>query len=571
MPSDATKSQEGGDYWSQPPASLDLAQLPVVSSNQAISNPLETIKTHYQQAKAICQAHGLTVEDILTMSPKFWKLHADPINVRMGAAITLIGSQYNLVVGTIAPYVKRRPDLVPLLHRLMDFCVSGIYMLTELGHGLDARNLQTVATMLPGGGFDLHTPTRDAAKCMPVSTPISGIEKIAIVFARLVIAGKGHGVRAFIVRLNDGRQMMPGITAKLLPYRAGSSYLDHAITTFNHVQLSASALLGSVPTESATDQDNFSTLIWRVPVGTLSLSLTSLPVLKTSAWIAAQYAMKRTVGTDATSIIHFRTQQIPIFHAIAQAYVVPEFAKWSIARFMDSAADPRLRHAYAILFKTVAMEHMLTSTRILSQEIGWRGLFEDNQLIRMELESRGIKIAEGDVSVLCIRLTSDILHRKITIPPPADQSSLLARHEAALLSEMRLLFVKECANDFRSPAANRHVLPRCQALVEAIGQRMAYEAAADSEKAEPALSRIYEIGAVKSDLACYVEQGFIGRKEVADAEDECIEELVPRLGELLEGMDISAYCKTPILSEDLWEDFLDRLDTFDSSGLVDSQ
>lgn len=37
-------------------------------------------------------------------------------------------------------------------------------MLTELGHGLDAKNLQTVATALPDGGFDLHTPTPDAAK-----------------------------------------------------------------------------------------------------------------------------------------------------------------------------------------------------------------------------------------------------------------------------------------------------------------------------------------------------------------------------------------------------------------------
>jgi hypothetical protein len=67
---------------------------------------------------------GLTVQDVLTMSPKFWKLHADPISIRMGAAIVLIGSQYNLVVGTIAPYVKQQPSLTPLLQQLMDFDVS---------------------------------------------------------------------------------------------------------------------------------------------------------------------------------------------------------------------------------------------------------------------------------------------------------------------------------------------------------------------------------------------------------------------------------------------------------------
>ncbi|KAL3484305.1 hypothetical protein BJX62DRAFT_244046 [Aspergillus germanicus] len=214
MPSKAAISALDGDFWRQSAASRDLALLPIVSPNQARANPFEEIKAHYEQARTICKAHGLKVQDVLTMSPKFWKLHADPISIRMSAAMILIGSQYNLVLGAIAPYFKQQPSLAPLLQQLMDFDVSGIYMLSELGHGLDARNLQTTATLLPDGGFDLHTPTPDAAKCMPVSTPISGLEKIAIVFARLHIIGQDHGIRGFIVRLNDGERMMPGITAK---------------------------------------------------------------------------------------------------------------------------------------------------------------------------------------------------------------------------------------------------------------------------------------------------------------------------------------------------------------------
>lgn len=37
-------------------------------------------------------------------------------------------------------------------------------MLTEIGHGLDARNLQTTATILPDGNIDLHTPSPGDAK-----------------------------------------------------------------------------------------------------------------------------------------------------------------------------------------------------------------------------------------------------------------------------------------------------------------------------------------------------------------------------------------------------------------------
>ena len=44
------------------------------------------------------------------------------------------------------------------------FISSAQYLLTEVSHGLDALNLETTATLLPDGGFDLHTPNDGAAK-----------------------------------------------------------------------------------------------------------------------------------------------------------------------------------------------------------------------------------------------------------------------------------------------------------------------------------------------------------------------------------------------------------------------
>jgi len=38
------------------------------------------------------------------------------------------------------------------------------FMLTELGHGLDAKNLETTVTLQPDGSFILHTPRPEAAK-----------------------------------------------------------------------------------------------------------------------------------------------------------------------------------------------------------------------------------------------------------------------------------------------------------------------------------------------------------------------------------------------------------------------
>ena len=51
-------------------------------------------------------------------------MHIDPINVIDGAAKTLLTIQYNLCAGTLAAYVKGRPDIAPLLKQVLDFEVS---------------------------------------------------------------------------------------------------------------------------------------------------------------------------------------------------------------------------------------------------------------------------------------------------------------------------------------------------------------------------------------------------------------------------------------------------------------
>jgi alkylation response protein AidB-like acyl-CoA dehydrogenase len=105
-------------------------------------------------------------------------------------------------------------------------------MLTEVGHGLDARNLETTATLLPNGGFELHSPTpgaakcvtsltvfkfcADSARCMPPTTPRSGLPTVAVVIARLIVDGENRGVRPFLVPLSDGREMCKGVTAKFV-------------------------------------------------------------------------------------------------------------------------------------------------------------------------------------------------------------------------------------------------------------------------------------------------------------------------------------------------------------------
>lgn len=45
-------------------------------------------------------------------------------------------------------------------------------MLTEVDHGLDARNLRTTATIMPDGDINLHTPSPDDAKYAGIRDPL---------------------------------------------------------------------------------------------------------------------------------------------------------------------------------------------------------------------------------------------------------------------------------------------------------------------------------------------------------------------------------------------------------------
>lgn len=67
---------------------------------------------------------GVTLEDCLHMTPKFWAVHKDGIIVRDAVAHILVTIQLNLVAGTVAPFALKRPDLHPLMKEILNFDIS---------------------------------------------------------------------------------------------------------------------------------------------------------------------------------------------------------------------------------------------------------------------------------------------------------------------------------------------------------------------------------------------------------------------------------------------------------------
>lgn len=327
----------------------------------------------------------------------------------------LISIHYNLCIGTLAHYADRRPDLHPLLARLIRFDFIGQFLLTEMGHGLDAAHLETTATLQPDGSFSLHTPRMAAAKFMPPTTPEAGVAAGAVVFARLIVDGEDRGVRPFWVELHDGAQMAEGVTSIKLPRRAGAAAVDHAVTLFNRKRLPPGAMLDNSDGAAAYARPNnpkkhFLGLLHRVAVGTMSLTMKYVPDLRQAAFIAGRYSQRRTVTGprgQKVRIVEFRTQQRPILHAIAQAAVFEAGAKYCTKLFTE-AEDHRVKHGVAAAFKAGVTCMAQESLVQLADRCGAQGLFEHNGIVRAQMDMRGNSIAEGDVLALSIRKCASV-------------------------------------------------------------------------------------------------------------------------------------------------------------------
>ncbi|KAI1418323.1 putative acyl-CoA oxidase [Hypoxylon sp. FL1857] len=525
----------------------------------------EQIKQLYKRARMICQHSGITVDDVVEMKPNFWKFNRHPVAMSDTAVSTILAIHWNLCIGTIGKFARERQDLKPLLQDLQSFNVCGEFLLTEVGHGLDVRNLETVATLQPDGSFDLHTPNKSAAKIMPPTTPLAGIPRVGVVFARLIASEVDCGVRPFIVKLTDSDQMCPGITSRPLPRRIGSKPLDHAITTFYHVRLSPGSLLGSL-NQGPNKREEFFEYISRVSVGTLLLSMYNITALYQSAFIVGTYSIRRHVAGSAPGqkvpIISFATQYKPILNAIAQASVFNAFADEAIALFQDDTLSHLVRNGVAACFKATTCLATQITLNELADRCGWQGLFAYNRILEMGWFMRGIGIAEGDYTVLCIRLASEILLGRYELPPARMKNCLLARHEAGVWKEAREMVESLGPGNHRDQPFNAYILPRCRVLVESTGHRMAYEAAVSGGKVTQGLLSLFESICVMSDLSWYCENGAGSRKDFFAREVEAVEAVLPQLPTLLDETKAASWTTVPIVNEKLWDDFVESLPVF---------
>jgi acyl-CoA oxidase len=493
-------------------------------------------------------------------------------------------------MGTIAPHVESQPKLKPLLKQLERFELCAEFMLTEIGHGLDARSIETTATLSEDRrSFDLHTPSSAAAKSMPPTTPLGNVPKVAVVFAQLIVDNEVHGVRTFVVRITEGNRMCRGISSKLLPQRPGTRPLDHALTWFSHVRVDRDCLLGTVDKPDDV-RSTFFEQTHRVTVGGLALSLFNVPALKAAAYLAYVFSQKRMVNNPTSNmpvpVLSFPTQYGPIISAAAHAAVMEAAGRSAISLFTAPGVSAPVRHAIACVYKATATFATQRHFSELSERCGWRGMFAFNKISELQLALKGNSIAEGDVTVLCISkskplatvsalqlltccslsgLASELLQGRYQFPPSSQPGSMLAKHERGVFDQLQryLTVNKTGPASHRSDAFAQHVTPRARDLVQAIGHSFFYDSALSSDLVSPELLDVWEADCMLEDAAWYVEHAGMSSENLHRKRILAIERVRPQLQSVIDGFGMEEFFgDTPLVSEEGWDEFVRDLPAF---------
>jgi acyl-CoA oxidase len=162
-------------------------------------------------------------------------------------------------------------------------------------------------------------------------------------------------------------------------------------------------------------------------------------------------------------------------------------------------------------------------------------------------------------------LSSELLLGRYELPASTYPKSPLAKHEEALFNENRAIIVSMAHH--RKDDFNRLILPCCQAIVEAIGLRLAYDAGLDAGL-DGCITDVYLATAIKRDPIWYSENLGITRGMQSDGERKAFQAALPKLDAWLELADVDRYVRAPIISAEKWNQFVDGLEVFSGEKAV---
>lgn len=302
----------------------------------------------------------------------------------------------------------------------------GGFAMTELGHGSNVRDLETVARFdKEEDAFILHTPSVSARKEWIGNAAAHG--RSMVVFAQLECDG-GQGVHAFYVPVRDeDGALLPGVSIEDCGHKMGLNGVDNGRLWFDHVRVPREDLLGRYGTVDAegvytspiaSPARRFFTMLGTLVAGRVSVASASVTASKVALATAVRYgALRRQFGPEGEEeqcLLDYPAHREALLPHVAATYALhfaavdlqrrfaSHTAEASQARADTSREEPDSRELEALAagVKAVATWHAINSTQAARERCGGMGFLTLNRIAQIRRDVDVFATFEGDNTVL---------------------------------------------------------------------------------------------------------------------------------------------------------------------------
>eukprot|EP00058_Branchiostoma_floridae_P024745 XP_002610235.1 hypothetical protein BRAFLDRAFT_62059 [Branchiostoma floridae] len=330
------------------------------------------------------------------------------VGVKMGVMAWLFG-------GAVMNLGSQQ-HVVKWFQPLKDLEFTGMFAMSEKGHGSNVRNILTEAHYdSKTQEFIITTPCEDAQKFY-IGNALQG--NYAAVFAQLIIGQESKGPHCFIVPIRDAEgNLYPGVSVTDMGLKEGLNGVDNGILHFTGARTPRENLLNRFADVSAE-----------------GVYTTSIPShnARFNAMLAALVATRLALSNQATASMKIRVQfgpgdgpEVPIMHyQTHQLRLMPNLATCLAVTFANRYAadmldddffhkrdlvDDRAIQALASGLKAYATWENLQCLQTCRECCGGMGYMTENRLAGLKQDCDVFVTFEGDNTVLYQQVVKELL------------------------------------------------------------------------------------------------------------------------------------------------------------------